>query len=164
MSRLFWKIFVWFLVAMFLVGSTLALSVASNRNAQEVRRLRAFVERVARLEAEHAARVYEVGGPAELDRYLAERNGGEPNRGGLCDGDGNNVLKGREDARTGALIARAFLTDETQFESDRAGRLLAQRTYGPSGKPYVFCTNAAPPPLGPFRPNLRDLLLRIAMI
>src|SRR5262249_17893695 len=35
---------------------------------------------------------------------------------------------------------------------------------GPSGKPYVFCTNLASPPVGPFRPNLSDLLLRIAMI
>src|SRR5215471_21482055 len=106
MSRLFWKIFVWFLVAMFLVGSTLALSVASNRNAQEARRLRAFVERVERLEAEHAARVYEVGGPAELDKYLAERNGGEPNRAGLYGADGKDVLKGQEDTRIGPLIAR----------------------------------------------------------
>jgi two-component system, OmpR family, sensor histidine kinase CpxA len=164
MSRLFWKIFVWFLVAMFLVGSTLALSVASSRNAVEVRRLRAFVERVARLEAEHAARVYEVGGPVELQKYLAERNGGEPNQAGLFAADGKDVLNGQQDARVGPLIVRALATYETQFESDRSGRLLAQRTFGPSGRPYVFCTNAAPPPIGPLRPNLRDLLLRIAMI
>src|SRR5215470_7993475 len=117
MSRLFWKIFVWFLVAMFLVGSTLALSVASNRNAEELRRLRAFVERVARLEAEHAARVYEVGGPVELDKYLAERSGGEPNRAGLFDADGIEVLKGQQDTRIRPLIARALGTYETQFES-----------------------------------------------
>ena len=164
MSRLFWKIFVWFLVAMFLVGSTLALSVASSRNAAEGRRLRAFVERAARLEAEHAARVYEVGGPLELQKYLAERNGGEPDQAGLFGADGNDVLKGHEDARIRPLIARALLTYETQFESGSTGRLLAQRTYGPSGKPYVFSTHLAPPPVGPFRPNLSDLLLRIAMI
>jgi two-component system sensor histidine kinase CpxA len=164
MSRLFWKIFGWFLVAMFLVGSTLALSVASSRNAAEGRRLRAFVERVARLEAEHAARVYEVGGPVELQKYLAERNGGEPNRSGLFGADGRNVLPGEEDAAVRPLVARALLTYETQVEFDRTSGLLAQRTYGPSGKLYVFCSNAAPPPMGPFRPNLRDLLLRIAMI
>jgi hypothetical protein len=74
MSRLFWKIFLWFLVAMFLVGSTLALSVASSRSAEEGRHIRSFVERVVRAEAEHAARVYETGGPTELQKYLAEMN------------------------------------------------------------------------------------------
>ena len=108
MSRLFWKIFVWFLVAMFLVGSTLALSVAASRNAVEVRRLRAYVERVARLEAEHAARVYEVGGPVELEKYLAERNGGEPNQAALFAADGKDVLKGQRIDGSGRSLSALF--------------------------------------------------------
>jgi len=164
MSRLFWKIFLWFLVAMFLVGSTLALSIASRRSAEEGRRIRSFAERVVRLEAEHAARVYEIGGPAELQKYLAEMNETEPSAVGLFDAGGKDVLTGEPDAHLESLIGRALRTYEAQFEVTRFSRLLAQRTYGPSGKPYVFYTNAAAPPGGPFPPNLRDFLFRVALI
>jgi signal transduction histidine kinase len=164
MSRLFWKIFLWFLVAMFLIGSTLAVSVVSTRNAAEGRRLRSFIERVLRLEAEHAARVYEVGGPLELQKYLAEVNEDETSRAGLFDGGRIDVLKGESDAELDQLVARALRSYETQFEANRSTRLLAQRTYGPSGKPYVFYTDAGPPPFGPFPPNLHDLVFRIAVI
>jgi signal transduction histidine kinase len=164
MSRLFWKIFLWFLVAMFLVGSTLALSVASTRNAAEDRRMRSFVDRVIHLEAEHSARVFEQEGPAELQKYLAEMNEDRPARAGLCGADGKNVLREEQDAPLSPLILRASETYETQFTTDRGNRVLAQRTYGPSGKQYVFYTTLAPLPFGPFHPNLRDLFLRIAAI
>jgi two-component system, OmpR family, sensor histidine kinase CpxA len=164
MSRLFWKIFLWFLVAMFLVGSTLALSVASSRSAEEGRHIRSFVERVVRAEAEHAARVYETGGPTELQKYLAEMNEDGVATAGMFDASRRDLLKGALDPHLDSLAARALGTYETQFEWSRSSRLLAQRTYGPSGKPYVFYTNAVPPPLGPLPPNLRDLLFRIAMI
>lgn len=164
MNRLFWKIFVWFLVAMFLVGGTLALSVASSRIDSADSRFRLVADRVVRLEAEHAARVFEQGGPAELQKYLAEMSDTSPTRPGLFNSEGRNVL-GQESAPVPMpLIFRASRTYETQFETDHETRVLAQRTYGPSGKSYVFYTKIAPPPFGPFRSGLRELLIRLAAI
>ena len=92
MSRLFWKIFIWFLVAMFLVGGTLVLSVASTRDEAADARFRSFASRVARLEAEHAAQVYEHEGPVELQRYLADMSEGRTERTDLFNIDGRAVL------------------------------------------------------------------------
>src|SRR5947209_8335876 len=80
------------LVAMFLVGGTLALSVASSRIDSADSRFRSVADRVVRLEAEHAARVFEQGGPAELQKYLAEMSDTSPARPGLFNSEGRNVL------------------------------------------------------------------------
>ena len=164
MNRLFWKIFVWFLVAMFLVGGTLALSVASSRIDSADSRFRSVADRVVRLEAEHAARVFEQGGPAELQKYLAEMSDTSPARPGLFNSEGKNVLGQESTPVLMPLIFRASRTYETQFETDHETRVLAQRTYGPSGKSYVFYTEITPPPFGPFHSGLRELLIRLAAI
>ena len=164
MSRLFWKIFVWFLVAMFLVGGTLVLSVASSRNDAADFRFHAFADRLVRLEAEHAARVFEQGGRAELQKYLAEINEASVARPALFDVEGKNVLGEESAPAIMAMIFRASRTYETQIESDRGPRILAQRTYGPSGKAYVFYTEIGPPPFGPLHPGLRELFTRLTAI
>jgi signal transduction histidine kinase len=164
MNRLFWKIFIWFMVAMFLVGGTLVLLVASSRiDAADVR-FRSVADRVVRLEAEHAARVFEQGGPAELQKYLAEMSDASPARPALFSSDGKNVLGQESTPVLMPLIFRASRTYETQFETDHQARVLAQRTYGPSGKSYVFYTEIDPPSFGPFHPRLRELLLRLTVI
>jgi len=161
MSRLFWKIFLWFLVAMFLVGSTLAISVVSSRSPEGGRHIGSFVERVVRAEGEHAARVYEIAGPTELQKYLAELTEDGGATAGMFDANGRNLSNGASEPNLDSLVARTLSTHETQFEWSK--KLLAQRAYGPSGRPYVFYT-AAIPPLGPPPAHLPGLLARIAMI
>jgi two-component system sensor histidine kinase CpxA len=165
MSRLFWKIFVWFLVAMFLVGGTLVLSVASTRDEAADARFRSFASRIARLEAERAAQVYEHEGPAELEKYFADMDDGRTEHTHLFDTDGRTVLGEQPKDGLTPLILQAAQTYETQFGTNREFRILAQRTYGPSGKPYVFYTQFGPPPqFGPLHSGLRAMFFRLAAI
>jgi len=106
--------------------------------------------------------VFEQGGPAELQKYLAEMSDTSPARPGLFNSEGRNVLGQESTPVLMPLIFRASRTYETQFETDHETRVLAQRTYGPSGKSYVFYTEIAPLPFGPFHSGLRELLIRLA--
>jgi two-component system, OmpR family, sensor histidine kinase CpxA len=165
MSRLFWKIFVWFVVAMFLVGGTLVLSVASTRDEAADGRFRSFAGRITRLEAEHAARVYEQEGPVELRKYLRDMSGGVNEYTDLFDAEGRTAFGEQAKDALMPLILRAARTQETQFGTNHEFRILAQHTYGPSGKPYVLCAQFGPPPrFGPLHSGLRELFFRLTAI
>lgn len=150
---------------MFLVGGTLVLSVASTRDTTADTRFRSFASRITRLEAEHAARVYEEKGPEELREYLAEIGDGLTEHTDLFTTEGRTVIGHQSKDALTPLILRASQTRETQFGSNREFRILAQQAYGPSGKLYVLSTQFGPPSrFGPFRSGLQVLLFRLAAI
>src|ERR1044072_6690834 len=70
--KLFLKIFIWFWLAMVVVGAALIISVATTGPTSSGPPWFNLVEGTLRLQAREAVNIFERGGPASLDAYLKE--------------------------------------------------------------------------------------------
>jgi two-component system sensor histidine kinase CpxA len=150
MTRLFWKIFVWFLLAMTLIVATLVTLTVTMQSESMDRRFRQVEQTWIPLQAEHAAKLYEEEGSDALNAYLSRLEPMGNAKPSLYAENGKEVqghLADEPDTDLQPLIGRAFQNGETQFSPNKYSRITAQRVIGPSGKSYVLVIARRPPPL-----------------
>jgi two-component system, OmpR family, sensor histidine kinase CpxA len=149
MPRLFWKIFLWFWLAMVLVGCTLSFSISKTRPASEQKRLRSFARWLMPLQAQYMARLFEEHGVSALSNYLNEARPLGALAPILYRADGVDLNGNPAAADMRPWIIQAGLDSETEFEGDPADGQTLQGVTGPSGKRYVLYAKYGVPP-GPF--------------
>jgi signal transduction histidine kinase len=138
------KVFLWFSVAMLLVGATLIFTVFKTQtvfvDAREDERDRTL----APLFAEHLADLYERKGAPALSAYL--KYPPRPYRSVYFFADDREISHRPVDTLVNEIERRARDSGETQIAATSEGRVLAQSGIGPSGKRYVlvFQTHAYP--------------------
>jgi len=138
MRSLYFKIFLWFWLAMALVGTAFVISTVTLQNSAANARFRSFVASGLTLSAQSAIEVYEEGGhdglAAFLDR-LEERN----RLTAFLFDAGGRELSGRDVPDGGAvLVEQAASDDELAVEEFEGSRLIAVQVVSPEGVAYVM--------------------------
>lgn len=163
MRSLFAKVFLWFWVAMVLVGATLIFTVYKTQTvfveAREDERDRALAPSFAA----NLADIYERQGPSALSAYL--RYPPRPYASVYFFTE-DRELSGRVvDSLVNEIARRARNSGETQIAASREGRILAQSAAGPSGKSYVLLLQTRAHPIADFlRAKPGGQVLRIAAV
>ena len=131
-SGLFLKIFLWFWLAMSLVGGVFVLSVELTRSRPEMPKRRELVGSALSFHAERGAEIVERGGQSALRDYLDRLEQTSGIRAAVFDARGKELSGGRVSVQIGKLVARAQQSQRLQF-SRSAGSLLVARTVLTSG-------------------------------
>ncbi len=138
MRSLYFKIFMWFWLAMALVGTAFVVSTVTLQNSWANARFRSFVASGLTLSAQSAIDVYEERGRDGLAVFLDRLE--ERNRltAFLFDADGRE-LSGRVVPDGGAvLVEQAANDDELAVEEFEDSRLVAVQVVSPEGAAYVM--------------------------
>jgi len=146
-ESLFWRIFLWFWLAMVLIGTTLVVSTIVTQSESQDHRIRLMIQSVMPLQAQHAADLFEQVGPEKLSEYLRQIESSGPFHASLHRDSGANLLGGQDLKSTRDVIVRAAKSRQPQYGSGQASKLIAQPTTGPSGEKYVLCLEGRTPPL-----------------
>jgi len=145
-ESLFWKIFLWFWLAMVLIGATFLVSSVVTQSESQDNRFHLMIQSVVPLQAQHAATLFEQDGPEKLSEYLRQIEASGPFHASLHRASGENLLAGQDSKSTRDVILRAVKSRETQYGNGQTSRLIAQPTTGLSGKKYVLCLEGGMPP------------------
>ena len=145
---LFMKVFLWFSVAMVLVGATLIFTIFKTQTvfveAREDERDRALAPSFA----SNLADIYERQGLSALSAYL--RYPPRPYASVFFFTE-DRELSGRPvDSLVNEIARRARDSGETQIAASSEGRILAQSAAGPSGKRYVLLLQTRAHPMADF--------------
>ena len=138
MRSLYFKIFMWFWLAMALVGTAFVISTVTLQNSEANARFRSFVASGLTLSAQSAIEVYEERGRDGLAAFLDRME--ERNRltAFLFDAGGRE-LSGRVVPDGGAvLVEQAADDDELAVEEFEDSRLVAVQVVSPEGAAYVM--------------------------
>ena len=144
MKTLFLKIFVWFWLAMAVVGSALLIAVAVTQSDPVEARWRYMTGTAVRVYAQTAAEMYEREGTDALVIYLERVERASRMRATLFDERGVEMSRqvAPEDTKRLAALARSTSDgDNTLFDFPTRPApvtLIAQRVYGPNGATYVL--------------------------
>jgi signal transduction histidine kinase len=161
---LYIKVFLWFWVAMILVGATLIFTVAKTQTGFVQARMDERDSSWLRIYAATLADIFERQGSGGLSPYL--RNLPRPFVSLYFFTDDDRELSGRAADRAVYDVAgRARTSGQTELATIKEGRLLGQRAYGPSGRIYVLVVQAHAHPLAElFEANPVTQSLRIAAV
>jgi signal transduction histidine kinase len=162
--KLFLKIFIWFWLAMVLVGAALIISVATTSEEQAGPPWLDFVESALRLQARQAADAFERGGLAALDANLKEVERGASVEAYLFDEQGMEVRGRTPPAGAAAVVRQSAERTTSEFRYRPPYPLAAQRVTGLSGKNYVFVVQMRGNAFGFSGRGLGKLGLRIALV
>ena len=138
MRSLYFKIFMWFWLAMALVGTVVVISTVTLQNSEANVRFRSFVASGLTLNAQSAIEVYEERGRDGLAAFLDRME--ERNRltAFLFDADGRE-LSGRIVPDSGAVLVEQAASDgELAVEEFADSRLVAVQVVSPEGVAYVM--------------------------
>jgi two-component system sensor histidine kinase CpxA len=117
---LFFKIFLWFWLAMGVLGAAIVLVVTATQPEPSVQRLRGLIGSALALQAHEIAAIYDTGGPEALERHFQDpvlrqfnpkylvKAGAEPYR--------VDVLGAELPPGTRALVARAARSRTSEFQ------------------------------------------------
>ncbi|HET6143093.1 MAG TPA: ATP-binding protein [Candidatus Acidoferrales bacterium] len=142
---LFIKVFLWFWVAMILVGATLIFSIVKTQTVFVQAREDETDRTLAPLFATHLADVYERQGLPALSAYL--RNPPRPYVSVYFFTE-NREISGRVvDALVNEMAQRARDSGQTQIAATSEGKVLAQTVTGPSGKSYALVLQSRAHPI-----------------
>jgi signal transduction histidine kinase len=160
---LFAKVFLWFWVAMILVGATLIFTIFKTQTvfveAREDERDRALAPSFAA----NLADIYERQGPSALSAYL--RYPPRPYSSVYFFTEDRELSGRTVDSLVNEIARRARDSGETQIAASREGRILAQRAAGPSGKRYVLLLQTRAHPIADFlKATPAGQVLRIAAV
>ncbi len=130
---LYLKIFLWFWLAMIVVSGTLVFSVmATQRRLAEAREER-MDSTMTPLIAAEAARIFEQEGKSGLHEYFRKFGNDRHFHPLFYDSDGREILGQSTFADADAVAQLAEQNDVTHVKHEGKGRLVGQRTSGPSG-------------------------------
>lgn len=162
--KLFLKIFIWFWLAMVLVGAALIISLATTSTGQAGPPWFDFVESALRLHAREAAGAFERGGQPALDAYLQEVERGASVEAYLFDEHGAEVRGRTPPAGATALVRQSAESTTGEFRFHGQRPLAAQSVTAPSGRTYVLVVQMHGNPFGFSGAGLGKLGLRIALV
>ena len=144
MQSLFLKIFVWFWLAMALVGLALVVAIATTRSDPVEERWRYMTGTAVRIYAQTAAEMYERDGPDGLVIYLRRVEQTAQMRTRIFDERGEE-MSGRgatiETKRLAELAHKMRHREDPLFDfpiQSSQTALIAQRVYGRGGTGYVL--------------------------
>jgi two-component system, OmpR family, sensor histidine kinase CpxA len=166
MLKLYWKIFLWFWLAMVVVSVALATSVYVTRSGSQEARFKKLMDSLLSLQARYVAEIYEARGVNALSDYLANLEEGGKDHAALYDAGGSNLLKNSLPQRLPAPLLQALQDQETHLDDRNGQRMMTSRsTTGPSGKSYIFVAAHGPPPFwNIIDGGLRTKVLRISAV
>jgi len=165
MLKLYWKIFLWFWLAMVVVSVALATSVYVTRSKSQEARFKKLTDSLLSLQARYMAEIYEARGVDALSDYLANLEEGGKDHAALYDTKGSNLLKNSLPDRLPAPLLQALQDQETHLDDRSGQRMMLRSTAGPSGKSYIFVAAHGPPPLwNIIDGGLRTIVLRISAV
>jgi signal transduction histidine kinase len=133
---LFMKVFLWFSVAMVLVGATLIFTIFKTQTVFVEAREDERDRTLAPLVAEHFADLYERQGLPALSAYL--KYPPPPYRSAYFFAEDREISGRPVDSLVNEIARRARDSGETQIAMTSEGRILAHSAAGPSGKHYVI--------------------------
>jgi two-component system, OmpR family, sensor histidine kinase CpxA len=168
MRFIYLKIFVWFWIAMSVVGLTFGFVVANTQKDSLINPWRLEIASRLPLEAERVAQLYENQGPEILEEIGSSAGYSGPGRVDLYlfDASGRELSSRASSPELHTLISQALEVHKVQFPVSARDRSAAVRVKGPSGKSYVYAAvftpiEGPPPPLtGSFGPQA----IRIAAV
>jgi signal transduction histidine kinase len=126
MRSLFLKIFLWFWLAMALVGLALVIVTAITQSVPVVARWRAVTGDALNIYAETASEILEREGSGGLARYFERVEERTRIRGFVLDEQGRELTGRATPPRAGELAARARESGKTEFEFFSSTTLAAQ--------------------------------------
>ncbi|HUI52932.1 MAG TPA: ATP-binding protein [Terriglobales bacterium] len=138
MRSLFWKIFLWFWLAMALVSLTLILSSVWSASRTSRERDEAIDRAMTPLIADNFADVYDRDGKRGLEELMARGRGTFPWRPFLFDRTGHEVLDRSVSPAVVEAFHRALLSRQTEIVEQGDGRCVGQYILANSGTPYVL--------------------------
>jgi signal transduction histidine kinase len=140
MQNLYFKIFIWFWLAMTLVGTAFVISTVTLQDREANTSVQSYYASGLTLAAESAIEAYEGRGREGLANYL----GGIERRHRMASflfDDNAQELSGRVVPGGGVeLVERAGSNDELVIETVWGGRLIALQVVSPEGNTYVMLT------------------------
>ncbi|MFQ5743729.1 MAG: ATP-binding protein [Acidobacteriota bacterium] len=138
MRNLYFKIFIWFWLAMALVGAALVISTVTTQTGERSSRWRPLVGNGLALNGRFAAQIYEHEGQPGLAEFLQRLELNTRTTPFLFNEEieelsGRSLPEGAKE-----LAARAAHSGETEVAVNDGGRLVARPVTGPSDQPYVI--------------------------
>ena len=138
MQRLYFKIFLWFWLAMILVSGTLIFSVVTTQQEFTASGTKQYDEILTSLVASRAADMVEDHGMGALADYLESLDTTLHWQAFLFDDEGNEILSQPTPAEANAIAQAALQTSDTKFLIAHGRKYVAKRTVGSDGTRYVF--------------------------
>ena len=140
MQNLYFKIFIWFWLAMTLVGTAFVISTVTLQDREANTSVQSYYASGLTLTAESAIEAYEGRGREGLADYLGAIERRYRLNAFLFD-DNAQELSGRVVPAGGVeLVERAGSNDELVIETVEGGRLIALQVVSPEGNTYVVLT------------------------
>ena len=140
MQNLYFKIFIWFWLAMTLVGTAFVISTVTLQDREANTSVQSYYASGLTLTAESAIEAYEGRGREGLANYLGAIERRYRLNAFLFD-DNAQELSGRVVPAGGVeLVERAGSNDELVIETVEGGRLIALQVVSPEGNTYVVLT------------------------
>jgi two-component system, OmpR family, sensor histidine kinase CpxA len=138
MQSLYFKIFLWFWLAMVLVSGTLIFSVVTTQTEFTANRTEQFDKILTSLVAARAADMLEDHGMGALADYLESLDSTLHWQAFLFDDEGNEILSQPTPAEANIIAQAALQTNDTRFLVSHGRKFVAKRTTGSDGTRYVF--------------------------
>ena len=163
-ESLFLKIFLWFWLAMTLVGATLLITTEITRPDVRLPRWREFTGETITYFAERSAYVLEEEGREALDDYLEEIERNSQIRATVFDSQGNEVSGNPAPRGADELVARARGSTQVEYQPrGRGSMLVARNAQAPDGENYTIVAQLPGPRM---RPPIEatDLVVRLLAI
>ncbi|MGA7624765.1 MAG: ATP-binding protein [Candidatus Acidiferrales bacterium] len=145
MQRLYFKIFLWFWLAMILVSGTLIFSVITTQQEFTSSGTKQYDEILTSLVASRAADMVEDHGMGALADYLESLDTTLHWEAFLFDDEGNEILSQPTPAEANAIAQAALQTSDTKFLIAHGRKYVAKRTVGSDGTRYVFVMDTEVP-------------------
>lgn len=164
MGSLFWKIFLWFWLAMGLVGLAFIVASATTQSEPLVAYWRVMAGDALAIYAQSAADTYEREGPVGLRRYLDRMEETTHLPAALFSVD-NQELSGRLTVDGAAKLAqKARSSEQAEFSPGLVKTLAARRVTSRGGAEYVLVTEVSRGGFGPFNVPARTRVLRLFLV
>lgn len=138
MRTLFFKIFLWFWLAMVAVGVTVAIVVGITQNEPVGPGLRNTAAALAAVYARTAAETYARGGEPALRALIAEIERQNHVRAFLFDAQGQELAGGKSSSSYADLLARARNSQQAEFHFLPSLVVTAQRAETPNGQSVIL--------------------------
>jgi signal transduction histidine kinase len=163
-ASLFLKIFLWFWLAMTLVGATLVITTEITRPEIRLPRWREFTGDTISYYAKRSADVLKEGGREALDTYLKEIEQTSQIQATVFDSQGNEVSGHPAPRGAEELVARAQGSTEVQYQPrGRGSMLVARSAKAPDGQNYTIVAQLPGPRMRP-PIEITDLIVRLLAI
>ncbi|MCZ6767668.1 MAG: ATP-binding protein [Acidobacteria bacterium] len=161
-TSLFLKIFLWFWLAMTLVGVLLVVSGEITRSQREIPPLREFT-RDAMSFAQRSTEILERRGLPALEEYLERLEQTSRIRVTIFDSQGQEISGHPAPVGAGELAARAQRSRRVEFQPSAGALLVARSAAAPAGESYTMVGQIPGPRMG-WRAQPAELALRLLVV